>query len=583
MIARAALLSTLAVAALGGAALVLLQGEDTAPPTAPLGGARRVPREPADGAPLDPPRGELIAAPRDDPADTRAPGEPDQPAGPALAGRVLDPSGRPVAAAEVLVGPFERTADRLRDVRAAAAAVTRSDSEGGFVLPRPAGDVLRVAVRAAGFAPRDLVLRPLELVRPEDHDGVLALGDVTLEPGGVLVGVVRDTSGEPVRGVELMRLDARNRAAHAQHAGVGELLTVSGEDGRYELRELTPGPWRVLVRSVAHPDLVLEGDAAGTADRPEVRDVVLGDGVPLAGRLAAPPPKRAQLEARALPVDSSAETLLAGPRHAAVDEAGAFTLQGLVPGVRYRVAVWRRGDDPSAGPRSTEVVAAGGGSGLVLRLVEVAEVVARAVDARTGAAVEDLEAHLVEALGAAAPSAPVAGPDGRPALRFTDGEVIAPVPRAAPGRGFHLVVWGRETGPAVASGLTPTQGQRLDVGRLALPPGRALEVTVRDASGAPAAGVEVALEPVALDALGTSTPLAPEAAAVAAALRARAAPAWRTAFTCADGVARLLGVPEAPLDAAVVIVARAPGAAGEARVPLAGLTGATAAVTLSAR
>ena len=139
---------------------------------------------------------------------------------------------------------------------------------------------------------------------------------------------------------------------------------------------------------------VFEGADPGTAEAPLERDFVLDDGARITGRVVATAAEREGLEVRAVPL-----TTKASPRTAALDDDGAFQLAGLSPDASYRVGAWRRGDDPSARPRTDDVVVRGDTIGVELRFVAPTTIEFRAVDASSGDPVTEFEAHLVDGRG----------------------------------------------------------------------------------------------------------------------------------------------------------------------------------------
>jgi len=225
------------------------------------------------------------------------------------------------------------------------------------------------------------------------------------------------------------------------------------------------------------------------------------------------------------------------PRTAQFDDSGAFQLDGLTPEARYRVGAWRRGDDPSARPRSDAVVVTSGATGVGLRLVPTTTIEFRAVDSSTGAPVTEFEAHLVlDGNTSMLPSATLAGPTGRPVYTFPGGVAVFPVLRPDAARTYTLVVWGRHHAPLEVSGIVCTPGARLALGDVALQAASGLEVTVLGAGdSAPVEGAFVSLSVVRMD----------ETAVLRAVLEVSLAPPWRRTRTDANGRALVSGRPVA--------------------------------------
>ncbi|HET6338009.1 MAG TPA: carboxypeptidase regulatory-like domain-containing protein [Polyangiales bacterium] len=241
-------------------------------------------------------------------------------AAPRWLGGVHDPSGAPIAAAEVCAECDGARCPLRRPV------CTRADQGGHFVFAQLAPGSYRVIASAPGHLPATasrLGSADADVWLELEAEGDQRL-DVELQPFGVHVsGEVADVAGGPVGGaritlLELTRAGTRLARAETRADGRFDLYT---EAGAVVLDVRADGYARALQPIVA-PDESLRIELVPAARlRGQVVSAVDGSGVPNVTLQV-----RRQIAHAATPAESSAIS----------DATGQFTVDGLAPG-RYRV------------------------------------------------------------------------------------------------------------------------------------------------------------------------------------------------------------------------------------------------------
>lgn len=245
-----------------------------------------------------------------------------------LTGRVRDPGGTPIPGVDVsVIDPKGRTVKRIRTLSDGRYHVRLT--EGDYRLHFEDLQGKRFLSRWSGNKPR-LDQAALVRVRPNRK---AAGGDVRLVPGGGISGRITDTSGRPVKLMQVVVTDP---------SGTNLASAKPFDDGRYSASPLPAGTFLVSAMSTSdqyfyarvwHP-------AAGTASGAEPVRVVPGVVTPgvdfvfgalggIRGRVVNPEGEgvgstRLQL------VDHLQHTVT----YATADASGAFRLDGLGPG-RY--------------------------------------------------------------------------------------------------------------------------------------------------------------------------------------------------------------------------------------------------------
>lgn len=345
------------------------------------------------------------------------------------AGRVLaDEDGRPVAGATVVALP----------PRGTRPFTTTTDAAGRYRLPD--GDATSVTVTAPGFAP----------ARAPATDPPGDLADVLLVRLGRVHGVVVRPDGAPVAGATVHLAESP-----------GDRRTTSGPDGRFRFDDVARGPRGVWVadRSWASRDagtgpygwdpFEVDVPAGGAA---EPVSLVVVPAARLGGRVVDAVGAPAQAT-RVVAVSDGHPRVPVTGRSRPSD--GRFELDGLVPGVGYRVRAWAL-----EAPPALEVMASRTAEDVVLRgdgrrdgLVGL-----RVVDARSGAPVVGARLRAWSerrseggstrtALGSAR-----TGPDGWTGLRASTG---APITFAVTAPGYVVATASPRGEPPFVIELTP--------------------------------------------------------------------------------------------------------------------------------
>lgn len=170
-----------------------------------------------------------------------------------VAGRVLDESGRPVSGAWISLEADEDGHTEWSRMRWQG----NSSPDGTFLARGLRAGRLRVRVNRPEYA--QYLGEPFALAEGEAR----ALGDLRLRRGAILAGTVRDDSGVPIEDATIGVRDAQGRPVFLFS------MSTTGSDGRYSLRGLEPGSYRVAFEARGHAPaevavtLTAEG---GTAD-----------------------------------------------------------------------------------------------------------------------------------------------------------------------------------------------------------------------------------------------------------------------------------------------------------------------------
>ncbi|HKB17206.1 MAG TPA: carboxypeptidase-like regulatory domain-containing protein, partial [Planctomycetota bacterium] len=258
--------------------------------------------------------------------------------GRALAGRVLDGTGAPVAEAEV-TARTDRAAQRSRGLTrsrtwSAQSAVTAAD--GSF--------------RLGGLDDGPFVVVASSKERGRTERKEVPAGDealeLVLEPATTLAGKVRDAeTGEPVLrfDVELERRDPSRGANYREGQGS---KTFATKDGLFEWTDRKPGTYRVLVAAQGYVSEDVDGIEAAAGERKGGIEVALKRGASIRGRVldraTGEPVADVSISAEPVEVDEELERSRRRKSGDPTGPDGAFETAGLIPG-KWRLRAWREG------------------------------------------------------------------------------------------------------------------------------------------------------------------------------------------------------------------------------------------------
>ena len=382
-----------------------------------------------------------------------------------LRGRVVSGAGEPIAGAEITVKHRPADGMRLRlgsfgEAEEDIGTVT-SGGDGSWELDVPARRLFDVRVRARGFG-----VGHRALVDPE------ARLEIRLDPAATLALSVADESGAAVPGARVKVFAPVDLASG--RAPLVESTTDSR--GRWRSEALPPGVYRVEVASMQAPTIRLANVALRSGDVVD-REVRLHAGVEIAGVV------RGARTGKGL---AGAEVRLDGDARGTSDGEGRYRIEGADP------------TDPSA---RVQIASLGYSSADV------------AVDPRGGPAAR-ADAELLRGHGVAGR---LRSPGGGPvagawvaAYGHVESAAITPTDwvetRSGADGAFALeglrsdlphALFVRSAGLATLVRPLPrgADGERVDLGEVAVPAGASLEGRVTRDDGAPAAGAVVMLEP----------------------------------------------------------------------------------------
>jgi uncharacterized GH25 family protein len=378
--------------------------------------------------------------------------------GAAVAGRVVDEKGKPIANARVVATNASEplpVVDPRRDG-------VLTDASGKFALPALSAGTWRLAASDGMHAPTTSV--------PLTVDGNHARNDVelVLAAGGVVHGTVKSKAGVPVAGANVSVVGQGTVFWRARRQA------FTDANGQFSIAGLARRPVDVVAwhesgaSTIAPVDLVAKADneVAITLD---VTGTLVGTVVDKAGKPIAEAQVIAEPEWSGS-VKDRAEWLIRGIQETVADQAGGFTFAGLPDGT-YRVRAARPGAAEAAIALTPGVVAKPGAAPI------------KVVVAADGRAVGKIElqgkapAAFALTLGSTNP-VPFATKDGSFALPAAGGTF----PLTVSGPGFV----------ELTKTVTIEEGKDTDLGTIKVTAGRSISGRVLDESGTPVAKATVA-------------------------------------------------------------------------------------------
>ena len=294
--------------------------------------------------------------------------------GAVVEGRVVGPRGEPLEGAEVFVldGPNEMMMPQVRFVLMGKEPVASSAADGFFrVGDRAAGDKVNLAVRRAGYT----VERALGVVAPTAEPVT-----VTLRPSSTVRGRVVDEDGDPVAAADVGLMVERAGAGMAFQMVIG--TEPSGDDGRFAIEDVEPGPVRLTVTAQGYLPFDRGGLEVPVGKDLEGLELVLHAGATVEGRVSSPdgaPVIGAGVRVVAEGEGGQLMSMRMMGRGAETDGDGHYRLEGVEVGSRTLEADH---EDFDRGVGSLEVKA--GENHLDLRLGGGQEVSGRVVSAGGG-------------------------------------------------------------------------------------------------------------------------------------------------------------------------------------------------------
>jgi protocatechuate 3,4-dioxygenase beta subunit len=446
------------------------------------------------------------------------------PVKPTVTGRVVDPEGKGVAGACVWASTGTNWVQLPLDVEPEGLPANwikvkkvESGADGVFVFEDLKPGALRLAARAAGFAPT--YLDRLDLPTYEHH----ALADVRLERGVSVSGKVIGPDGQGVAGVNvLIALDSIHKANLVAVPGRGVPTTTTAADGTFVVDQLSAGAWHLMFDAAGYVLAESDGRLERAGEKQNGLVVRLEKGLEIRGKITgkdaskdAPIPAGLRVSAR-LTIEksqrgandpngepgngpdgdegSTSESNEIRARQALVAEDGTFTVSGLKSGGRYRLSVSKKTDDERGFKAFTAVepaTATAGEKGVELVFRPESVITLRVLDDTSGEPITEFA--LFAGIGR---ERPLRDEKGEVVHTFVDGRARYPELRvpATGSKPFTLRIAAAGYKDHENKNVPIKPGQELDLGEIRMTRERSVIATVIDeATGTIVAGARVIL------------------------------------------------------------------------------------------
>lgn len=220
-------------------------------------------------------------------------------------GAVLDPDGKPLASV------FVECTDRELS--------TIADNDGKFHLPAEAIGCLGVA-KKPGYAPSEKVTFA---------PGSARANTLQLKKGGVIAGTVADDRGNAIPKFTIA-VEVFISLEHDDDGPSSRTRTVEDPEGKFELKNLTPGKYVLVASAAGRPPVRTEAILVEAAREVRGIRITLPAGATLSGIVTDAETRKPIAGAR-VSLDAYTSTGANIPS-ARTDDEGKYTLEGVPPG-----------------------------------------------------------------------------------------------------------------------------------------------------------------------------------------------------------------------------------------------------------
>jgi 5-hydroxyisourate hydrolase-like protein (transthyretin family) len=268
-----------------------------------------------------------------------------------VAGRTLDPDGRPVAGASVFLSEQESRSFGGRSALMSSDRFHRgtSDDEGGFSFDGVSPGTFGLSAQAPHRQQAEL--KNMELKGGQDLTGV----ELVLPPASEVTGRVLSPEGRPVAEAQVVLVEA----SEERYPAFSSLRAATDADGQYRIDGLPPGKRTLEARAEGYRRTVRDVELTAAAT---VVDFTLERGLEASGRVV----DDAGNPIAGVDLTLFASQYSADAPHAVSEADGTFRFSGLRDGT-YRLIAFKDGYAPDR--RGTKVMLAGAPvSGLEVKL-----------------------------------------------------------------------------------------------------------------------------------------------------------------------------------------------------------------------